>query len=101
MSDEDFQESSKEEQILRAVKRVLTEVIKDTATPPGLKHPLSENTISGMRDCLALISRREMELAEASGRSQDKRPRFKDEPRSQGDVVVPLNTIAKPDKSES
>lgn len=99
MSDQEFQNLSKEEQILLAVKRVLTEVVKDTATQPGLKHPLSETTIKGMRDCLALISNREQELAEASGRSMDKRPYFKDGPKPQGDVVVPLHTIGKPDKS--
>lgn len=92
MSDTDI---SKEEQILGAVKRVLTEVIKDTATQPGLKHPLSENTILGLRDCLLLISQREQELAEEAGRSMDLRPRFTDEPRGQGDVVVPLEKIGK------
>lgn len=90
MSDHD-----KEEQILGAVKRVLTEVIKDTATAPGMKHPLSDNTISGLRDCLVLISQREQELAEMSGQSMDQRPRFKDEPRKQGDVVVSIDSISR------
>lgn len=91
---------SKEEQILGAVKRVLTEVIKDTATQPGMKHPLSDATINGLRDCLILISQREQELAEAAGRSMDARPRFKDEPRPQEDVVVPLHAIGKPGDKE-
>jgi hypothetical protein len=91
------QAPSKEESILRAVKRVLTEVIKDTATQPGLKHPLSDNTVNGLRDCLVLISQREQELAEEAGRSMDARPRFKDEPKPQGDVVVPINSIGKTD----
>lgn len=94
------QEMSKEENILRAVKRVLTEVIKDTATQPGLKHPLSDNTINGLRDCLVLISQREQELAAAAGRSMDARPRFTDEPKVQGDVVVPLHAIGRKDKTE-
>ena len=92
MSDSEF---SKEEKVLSAVKRVLTEVIKDTATEPGLKHPLSENTINGLRDCLVLISQREQELAAEAGRSMDKRPRFTDEPKQQGDVVVSLDKIGK------
>ena len=92
------QTPSKEEQILGAVKRVLTEVIKDTATQPGVKHPLSENTINGLRDCLVLISQREQELATEAGRSMDARPRFKDEPKAQGDVVVPLHAIGKADQ---
>ncbi len=86
---------TKEETILNAVKRVLTEVIKDTATGPGMKHPLSDNTINGMRDCLVLISQREMELAELSGRPMEQRPQFKDEPRKQGDVVVSIDSISR------
>lgn len=94
MSDSEF---SKEEVILGAVKRVLTEVIKDTATEPGMKHPLSENTINGLRDCLVLISQREQELADEAGRPMEMRPRFKDEPKPQGDVVVSLDSLKKKD----
>jgi len=47
---------SKEERVLRMVKRVLTDIAKDTFTRPGHRHPLSDNTVKGMRDCLALIS---------------------------------------------
>ena len=86
---------SKEENILSAVKRVLTEVIKDTATQPGVKHPLNDNTINGLRDCLVLISQRQQELAAEAGRTMDARPRFTDEPQPQGDVVVPLHAIGK------
>lgn len=93
-------EQSKEEQILRAVKRVLTEVIKDTATGPGMKHPLSENTINGMRDCLVLISQREQELGEAAGRTNNARPYFTDEPKAAGDVVVPISAIGRTKKDD-
>lgn len=86
------QELSKEELILRAVKKTLTEVVKDTATEPGLIHPLSEGTIHAIRDCLVLISGREQELAQLAGRSMDARPRFIDEPRVQSEVVVKLDT---------
>jgi hypothetical protein len=83
------QELSKEERILRAVKRVLTDVAKDTFTRPGHRHPLSDDTIEGIRQCLALVSARECELNEAAGRSMDARPRFIDEPQSS--VVVSLD----------
>lgn len=73
-------EVSTEERILRAVKLALTRVIKDTATPPGMTHPLKEGTIEDLRQCLVLISARERELAQAAGRAQDQRPRFVDEP---------------------
>lgn len=90
MSDQEY---SKEERILHAVKMVLTNVIKDTATRPGLKHPLNDNTINGLRDCLALISSREQELAEQHGREMNARPRFIDEPK--GEVVVSIDSIQK------
>ena len=88
-------ELNKEEKILSAVKRVLTEVIKDTATGPGMKHPLSDNTINGLRDCLVLISQREQELGELSGRVMEQRPHYKDEARQQGDVVVSIDSISR------
>lgn len=80
----------KEEAILQAVKKVLTDVIKDTATPPGMRHPLKDNTIRAMRDCLVLISDREQELTAEAGRSMDMRPHFTDEPKTRGNVVIPL-----------
>ena len=88
-------EPSKEERILRAMKRVLTDIAKDTYTKPGYRHPLSDETIDSMRKCLSLITARETELAEADGRSLDARPRFVDEPQSS--VVVKLDIPGKSD----
>jgi len=88
-------ELNKEELILKSVKMVLTQVAKDTATEPGLKHPLNSGTIQDIRDCLVLITAREMELAEANGRSMNQRPRYTDEPQPAGDVVVPISTLKK------
>ena len=86
-------ELSKEEQILKAVKKTLTDVAKDTYTPANLKHPLSEPTIHSIRDCLALISARETELANEAGRENGLRPRYVDEaPKS---VVVNINDLKK------
>jgi hypothetical protein len=70
---------SMEARILAAVKLTLANVIKDTATPQGMRHPLSDGTIEDLRQCLALISARERELAAAVGLSPDARPRFADE----------------------
>ena len=82
---------SKEEQILKMVKRVLTDIAKDTHVKPGLKHPLSDNTIRGIRDCLALITARESELAKEAGRESKMRPRFVDEPQTT--VVVSIDKL--------
>jgi hypothetical protein len=78
---------SMEERILKAVKLTLAAVIKDTATPHGMRHPLSDGTIKDLRQCLALISARERELAQAAGRPISGRPGYADEP-SRGDKVI-------------
>lgn len=80
---------SKEEQILQVMRKVLTQVAKDTYTPADLKHPLSESTIHDIRDCLGLISSREAELAKEAGRENNMKPRYVDEPSSS--VVVKLD----------
>ena len=82
---------TQEQRILRMMKRVLTDVAKDTHTAPGVKHALSPTTVTGIRECLGLITAREAELASESGRAQADRPHFVDEPqRSQ---VVKLHPI--------
>jgi hypothetical protein len=80
-------QASMEERILTAVKLTLAAVIKDTATPHGMRHPLSDETIKDLRQCLALISARERELAQAAGRSTDGRPRYADEPGREDRVI--------------
>ena len=88
MSTEDH---SKEQRILRMMKKVLTDIAKDTYTRPGLKHPLSDHTIHGIRECLTLITAREGEIATEQGREMNDRPHFVDEPKKT--VVVPLHKI--------
>ncbi len=90
--------AGKEYRILRAMKQTLTGIIKDTATTPGLKHPLSERTIEDIRQCLMLISARERELAAAAGTPMDLRPHYVDEPQTS--VVVPIKGIGKPKKDK-
>ena len=84
---------SKEQRILRMVKKVLTDIAKDTVTPPGLKHPLSEQTIYGIRECLELITARESELLKEAGQSNTQKPYFIDEP--QKNVNVSITPITK------
>jgi hypothetical protein len=69
-----------EQQILIAMRKTLAAVIKDVTPPPGMKHPLSKSTIEDVRQCLALISAREKELADRDGRGGE-RPYYADEPQ--------------------
>ncbi len=89
--------SRKEREILKVMRKVLAQIIKDT-TPPSraMKHPLSDRTIEDVRHCLGLISSRERELADAAGIAQE-RPYFTDEQRSAD--VVSISRIGKADKS--
>lgn len=96
----DSLKDSKEFRILQAMKLTLTDIIKDTATEPGMKHPLGENTIDGIRQCLVLITARETELMQKAGESRVMRPRFTDEPET--NVVVPITKIGRAkDKKDS
>ena len=91
-------DTSMEARILRAMKTTLTNVIKDTTTTPGLKHPLSDATIEDIRQCLKLISARERELGEATGKAGSLRPHYADE-APKGGVVVPIGKIGRGDKT--
>ncbi len=82
---------TQEERILRMMKRVLTDIAKDTHTPPGMKHVLSPNTVEGIRECLGLITAREAELANETGRAKADRPHFVDEPKRT--QVVKLHSV--------
>src|SRR5487761_2329882 len=88
MTDSPDAASSKEERILCAVKSTLAKVIKDTATPANLRHPLSDDTIQDLRLCLSLINARERELAAAGGRAWDQRPSYADEAGPQKEAVL-------------
>lgn len=88
MSDQDL---SKEAQILQIMRKVLSAVARETFTKPGFKHPLTDETIGDMRNCLGLIAVREQELAKEEGRSMGKRPQYKDDPNRP--VVVSIDDI--------
>ena len=91
------EELAKEQRILRAMRELLAQIVKDT-TPSAkyIRHPLSDKTIHAIRDCFGLIAARERELGEALGSDLSRRPRYKDAPAthaSNDTVVVPLKKI--------
>jgi len=85
-------ELSKEQQILIAMRKTLSAIIKDVTPPPGMRHPLSDSTIADVRQCLGLIAAREKELADAQGRGGE-RPYYADEPPAAR--VVPIASLKK------
>lgn len=92
MSEED---TNKERRILRLLRKVLGEVVKDTAPRQGMPSPLHDTTIQSIRELFALIAEREAELADQAGVARNERPHFADEP-GQPSVV----TVHKPAKDK-
>jgi hypothetical protein len=86
-------ETSKEREILMIMRKVLANIIKDT-TPEhrSMRHPLSDDTIQQIRQCLGVISTRERELADEAGVKQE-RPYFTDD-KPAADVVS-ISSISK------
>jgi phosphoenolpyruvate-protein kinase (PTS system EI component) len=72
-------ELSQEQQIMRAMRKTLTSVVRDCAPRADQPSPLAEQTVENIRMCLGMISAREAELAEALGLSRTERPYYSDE----------------------
>ena len=51
-----------EHRILIQLRQVLAAVVRDVTPPPGMRNPLSEQTIEDIRAAFALIAAREREL---------------------------------------
>lgn len=69
---------SPDQEILIALRRTLTTIVRELTPAPGMPHPLREATIEDVRHCLLLISARERELAQLQGRGGE-RPRYADQ----------------------
>lgn len=93
-----MKEQSKEQRILCVLRKVLANIVKDTTTPPGMLHPLSEGTRHDIRDLFGLIAEREAELAAEAGLAANERPYFGDEPRKS--AVVRLHRSPREQKPE-
>ena len=85
-------EISKEQRVMRMMRMVLASIVRDTTPQPGMYHPLSERTIEGIKACFALISAREMELAEEAGLGKE-RPHFSDDPQTTKVVSISRSSL--------
>lgn len=87
---DDKAELSKEREIMRAMRKTLTSIVRDCAPRDGVPSPLQPDTVENIRMCLGLIAAREAELAEALGLARNERPRYADEPpTAQGLTFIP------------
>jgi hypothetical protein len=81
-----------ERRVLAAMRKVLTRIIRETASPPGTRHPLSKPCLEDMRQCLILIDSRQRELSEDDDTA---RPRYKGERQAARSAEVPLADLLK------
>jgi hypothetical protein len=79
-------ELSKEQAILRAMRKTLGNVVRDVTPLGGRPNPLTDGTIQDIKDCFALISDRERELAEQLDFDQAK-PYYKDGGQPNAQVI--------------
>jgi len=77
-----------EQRIMRMMRKTLTSIVRDTAPRDGNPSPLTEATVLNIKDCLMVISNRETELAQLTGRTLDERPHFTDEKPSAHAVKI-------------
>ena len=80
---------SKEQRILRVLRKVLANIVKDATPAAGMPHPLKETTILDIRDLFGLISEREAELADLSKPDRNEKPYFTDEKRTSNVISMP------------
>ncbi|MCG6932699.1 MAG: segregation and condensation protein A [Gallionella sp.] len=89
----DSEELSKEQRIMRIMRKTLGNIVKDVTPMGGRTNPLSEGTIQDIKDCFAMISDRERELADALG-FDESRPYYTDGESPSAKVI----SIVKPPK---
>ena len=82
---------SKEQRVLRVMRKVLASIVKDATPQPGMLHPLSEQTIQDIRECFGLIAAREAELAQETGLTRNEKPYYPDQ--EQKNKVVSISKI--------
>lgn len=92
---------SKEQRILRVLRKVLANIVKDATPAPGMPHPLKESTVLDIRDLFGLISEREAELADLSKPDRNEKPFFADEPKKSNVIKMPQSGKSKPDNDNT
>lgn len=75
-----------EQRILSQMRKTLGSVVKDVTPLGGRANPLTESTIQEIKDCFALISEREKELAGQLGFDEAK-PHYADGDQPASNVV--------------
>ncbi len=89
-------ERSIEQRILVSLRKLLAQIVRELTPEPGMKHPLSEQTIVDIRKAFELISAREQELLKESGIQAEERPHYGDTPKTTQTVSIQRNKTVRP-----
>ena len=89
----DTEELSKEQRLLRMMRKTLGNIVKDVTPLNGRTNPLSESTIQDIKDCFGLIVEQERELGMAHDHNKA-RPYYLDTGSPKAKVI----NIVKPAK---
>lgn len=84
-------ERSVEQRILVVMRKILAQIVREVTPQPGMKNPLSPQTLQDIREAFELISTRERELMAEAGESVRERPRYADEPKATQTVQAPTS----------
>ncbi len=86
-------ERTVEQRVLVMTRKILAQIVREVTPPPGMKSPLSPQTIQDIRKAFELISARERELMEAAGNPTQERPRYADEPKTAATAPMPKRKL--------
>lgn len=82
-------ERTPEQRTLTTMRKLLARIVRELTPKPGMRHPLSEQTIADIRMAFEVISSRERELLREQGTETEERPRYADEPKTTHTVPTP------------
>ncbi|VAW60486.1 hypothetical protein MNBD_GAMMA11-450 [hydrothermal vent metagenome] len=68
---------TKELDVLVTLRKVISSMVRDITPEPGMRHPLSDETLEDVRQGFMLIAAREKEISEAVGKPSLHRPQYK------------------------
>ncbi|MEM7562665.1 MAG: segregation and condensation protein A [Pseudomonadota bacterium] len=75
---------SVEQRTLVVFRQVLAKVVREITPSPGMRHPLSDETIEDIKQCFGLIAAREREIQDMMGNKTTGKPIYPgDQPKLQ------------------
>ncbi|HED33174.1 MAG TPA: segregation and condensation protein A [Gammaproteobacteria bacterium] len=89
----------KELDVLVTLRKVISGMVREITPDPGMRHPLSDETLEDVRQSFMLIAAREKEISETMGKPSLHRPQYKgDTPKTTVVKLHGLKSVKKDDE---